>query len=325
MNNKLPHLTWLLLILVVSSFFSAYAHPGRTDANGGHWNRQTGTYHFHTGEYSGKKSNDNSSSSKYKSFTPPYDPPAKNPYKQNDSKNNNLNNETSNNTNPKNIKSRKFEIVWNFIILIFIPIISTCYFCGFIYEIILENFLRNTKLLCNKIHEFQHFQTEIAETNIKIYGLESQLHVPDIYEFAEDNLPKDKQCNSNWGTSFTLYKSKTGNKLHSKYKCCSAVKPTHIYWYWKNGSLPNSLCVKCSSNYIVPDMSWYENSLQYNQAKLKKRRLKSQCQQLCDEIEKLHKKCNYVGRRWVVIFNNESKNTLYEANRKYNEFKNEIF
>ena len=31
-----------------------YAHSGRTDVNGGHWDRSTGTYHYHTGEYAGR-------------------------------------------------------------------------------------------------------------------------------------------------------------------------------------------------------------------------------------------------------------------------------
>lgn len=35
----------LLLLLTVP----AYAHPGKTDANGGHYNRSTGEYHYHHG------------------------------------------------------------------------------------------------------------------------------------------------------------------------------------------------------------------------------------------------------------------------------------
>lgn len=49
----------LLLVVCISCICTAFAHPGRTDANGGHWNRSTGTYHYHTGEYAG---NDSSSS-----------------------------------------------------------------------------------------------------------------------------------------------------------------------------------------------------------------------------------------------------------------------
>ena len=37
------------LILVLSAAPSALAHPGRTDANGGHTDRSTGEYHYHHG------------------------------------------------------------------------------------------------------------------------------------------------------------------------------------------------------------------------------------------------------------------------------------
>ena len=31
--------------------FAVYSHPGRLDANGGHYNRQTGEYHYHDGTH----------------------------------------------------------------------------------------------------------------------------------------------------------------------------------------------------------------------------------------------------------------------------------
>lgn len=37
----------LMLIFGVLLYDSAYTHSGRTDANGGHYNRKTGTYHYH--------------------------------------------------------------------------------------------------------------------------------------------------------------------------------------------------------------------------------------------------------------------------------------
>lgn len=40
----LPIIVLLLLLTV-----PAYAHPGKTDANGGHYNRSTGEYHYHHG------------------------------------------------------------------------------------------------------------------------------------------------------------------------------------------------------------------------------------------------------------------------------------
>lgn len=37
----------LMLVSSVLFYDSAYTHSGRTDANGGHYNRKTGTYHYH--------------------------------------------------------------------------------------------------------------------------------------------------------------------------------------------------------------------------------------------------------------------------------------
>lgn len=35
--------------LTIGCFTTSYAHPGRTDSNGGHYNRSTGEYHYHHG------------------------------------------------------------------------------------------------------------------------------------------------------------------------------------------------------------------------------------------------------------------------------------
>lgn len=45
--KKIIPLFTLLIILVFSSM--VYAHPGRTDENGGHYDRSTGEYHYHHG------------------------------------------------------------------------------------------------------------------------------------------------------------------------------------------------------------------------------------------------------------------------------------
>ena len=36
-------------VMLVFLLTGVVAHSGRTDANGGHWNRKTGTYHYHNG------------------------------------------------------------------------------------------------------------------------------------------------------------------------------------------------------------------------------------------------------------------------------------
>lgn len=42
---------FVLTCLLTFSGFLADAHPGRTDSNGGHWNRKTGEYHYHNSGY----------------------------------------------------------------------------------------------------------------------------------------------------------------------------------------------------------------------------------------------------------------------------------
>ena len=36
---------FLVLVFTLALAATAFAHPGRTDSNGGHWDRRTGTYH----------------------------------------------------------------------------------------------------------------------------------------------------------------------------------------------------------------------------------------------------------------------------------------
>ena len=44
----------LTIFLILISFCSIiYAHSGRTDKYGGHYNRSEGTYHYHSGQYAG--------------------------------------------------------------------------------------------------------------------------------------------------------------------------------------------------------------------------------------------------------------------------------
>lgn len=38
-----------LLLAAMICCVAGFAHPGKTDANGGHWDRSTGTYHYHHG------------------------------------------------------------------------------------------------------------------------------------------------------------------------------------------------------------------------------------------------------------------------------------
>ena len=50
MNKKIIA-TIITVVFAIILSITAFAHSGRTDANGGHWDRKTGTYHYHNSGY----------------------------------------------------------------------------------------------------------------------------------------------------------------------------------------------------------------------------------------------------------------------------------
>ena len=53
---------FIAVFMIVSAMTPVFAHSGRTDSNGGHWDHSNGTYHYHNNG-SGSSSNSSSSSS----------------------------------------------------------------------------------------------------------------------------------------------------------------------------------------------------------------------------------------------------------------------
>lgn len=54
--------TFILAAMLLIICTNVYAHPGRLDSNGGHYNRKTGEYHYHRGTGSSSSSNSSSNS-----------------------------------------------------------------------------------------------------------------------------------------------------------------------------------------------------------------------------------------------------------------------
>lgn len=52
--------SWILFVFLISLSAIVFAHSGRTDANGGHYNRKTGEYHYHNGGPTYNSSNNSS-------------------------------------------------------------------------------------------------------------------------------------------------------------------------------------------------------------------------------------------------------------------------
>lgn len=62
---------FLFLLIFQILTFPVLSHPGRTDSNGGHYNRSTGEYHYHNGEYAGRTQSSSSSKKESYSYTSP--------------------------------------------------------------------------------------------------------------------------------------------------------------------------------------------------------------------------------------------------------------
>ena len=63
--------TFLICVFVFSFSISVSAHPGRTDSNGGHYNRKTGEYHYHNGSSAGRNTGGSSGDYTYSHFAGP--------------------------------------------------------------------------------------------------------------------------------------------------------------------------------------------------------------------------------------------------------------
>lgn len=352
---------WLILICILIMFcsFIASAHPGRTDANGGHWDRKTGIYHFHTGEYAGHSSSDSSSYKTHEPFTPPYKPQAENPYK------NNKEIETASDTSidVKEILEDILAIafcIWyigGFIFWDFekgdgcftfgISTILIVCLIGYLIEEKTEVFftliltvvvlvplilklkkkytiaLTDVDIYLNSFHRLDKCHKELFQIATQIESCKTVL-IPDLYEINIDNLPKDKNSVRDWGKSFTLYKTNSGTKLHTKYNCCSAANPLHVYHCRNYHNFSKLLCKKCANDYRTPDMSWYENYLKCKQLIAEQQSIENNCNCLQTEIKRLHKSCNSMRTKTLIVFSRKTKKTLQEANYKYKKMQKDV-
>lgn len=54
---KIRKIVVLILLFLYAFIITSFAHSGRTDSNGGHYDRSTGEYHYHNGGSSSQNSN----------------------------------------------------------------------------------------------------------------------------------------------------------------------------------------------------------------------------------------------------------------------------
>lgn len=241
----------LVLALVAALIMPASAHPGRTDSNGGHWNRSTGEYHYHHGypehqHYNGEcpydfddKTGQNSGSSsggggggsyvKPKPTPTPTPKPTPTPTPE-----------------PSDSPILVFVRGLGFVIL---GLFALSFLASIIGAVL--SFIESTK----EKEKAQKAWNEERERLIKEYGQRDPkiiAGVPPDIEFDEKGLPF-KKGEDFWGEEFTVYVSPTGKSFHLKRGCSGAKDALHIFYL--GGRRP---CYKCARDYLRKEYPWYD-------------------------------------------------------------------
>lgn len=257
-----------ICIFITLSF--SMAHPGRTDSNGGHYNRSTGEYHYHhgysahqhingvcpydfndkTGSNSGssssssKKDDANSAAQTPKPSVTAAPSPSPTPFIAA--------------SQAKVIETAKHELTGSektaivlFIIFVVIP-------CGYmIYATIdMHKQERLVALPSKDPPEYEIIDIiDCAESCNTTSNNTPKL--PFGVEIGPDGLPKEQGANG-WGKRFTFYVSKSGKAYHQSPHCTKGAN-LRIHACLVGNRKP---CEKCHP--LLPDLSWFCN---YNYTK----------------------------------------------------------
>lgn len=218
---------------------TVFAHSGRTDSQGGHYDRSTGEYHFHHGY----------SAHQHPNGVCPYDF-----HDATEHKNSSTSNSSSSNKESYNIikeenkisedKSQKEDNTsWIIIVLIIgWPAVGLIY--AFIESI-------KERVEKKRILEQEKLEKEAFLQEIKGKTLRELINIPPYYKMV-NGLPVDNN-NQLYG-SLTVYISKSGTHYHFKKGCCSANTPIHLY----RAIGKYVPCSKCSpSHFTIPQ--WFKD------------------------------------------------------------------
>ena len=158
------------------------AHPGRTDSQGGHYNRETGEYHFHNGDSANKKNNTSKNNYNYS-------------YYYEDYSSTNKNNVVANNDSNTNKEDNELRAFWwitiIFVILSFVAIfIIKAIYNNKLNELNSTIYRKKNEITClqDKLETIQQeYVDAMVYANKSIYEITSIPHNVDI---AVDGTPK---------------------------------------------------------------------------------------------------------------------------------------
>lgn len=243
---KFKWVTCLLLVVVLLTY-PVFAHSGRTDANGGHYDTSTGEYHYHHGypphqhydmngdgivdcpyefdDQTGVNSGASSSGEKQKTNTAAV-------------------------SVPENSEKDKGGSSWLKIMLSILAYPAG--FCAFAFVISLPGIIQDRK----------KYKIEKALYTSQYSGkrMEQLVSIPYGASIGTDGLPQSTVAGGKWGLEYTFYVTKSGHAYHRKCGCSGAQQPVNAYdlkrysMYGRyKGFKP---CGRCKP--VVPDLGWVD-------------------------------------------------------------------
>lgn len=239
---------FIMCITLFIFFFlsiTVYAHPGRTDANGGHYDRSTGQYHYHTGEYAGKRGGGTPS----ETLPPVVTISASSPTGSESIQINQDNSEVAN------------MPTWGYTVLLMLSFLFLLLYVKLVStkrELSWEQEHHSTEMaeIAKSLNEFhkmmedQYGKDYIYELTGAPYGYKLNKTMDEIYSDAGDS------CAFFYASS---YFTSTKSKFHKK-NCRYAPEysPKNIYFLHKNRIEPCKIC-----NPYFPSMEWADAAVRY--------------------------------------------------------------
>ena len=341
-----------LLLFCIAVFYPTFAHPGSLDANGGHYNRKTGEYHYEGLHTEGHSSNSSSS------YYPPSDYISRDSHehalKRYEDRITELNDRLSQNTTEylgkiselteekssllqeltDTKKHRKALVIIVFIIL-FVSICSITSVCSsknYTIQRLTEKFSQktaNSDLVTAyeiSILKFQNLLYQKESLTSQIEELKKTLpSIPCGYDTDTNGLPKEKDA-TDWGKTFTVYVSPNGYLIHTRPDCIKTTIKYNIYSVHQayDGKIP--FCKKCRHNYHVPQLSWVKNHHKFkNLNNDYDTFLKNQFIPTAKELQTNHDKCHNLYNKQDYLFRaSEIGKKILLLIREYNKIKRHI-
>lgn len=237
-----------LFCLIPILLGTASAHPGKTDADGGHHDYENqsglGSYHYHHGYPAHLHENG----------LCPYDFDDKTGWNSGTS-GNGSSKDTSSSSSPAKVPSESQQTdfpLWGWILI------------GIFAFFALGSLIEGIEISLSQWRTRKRSEQKLRLEYQTLYGgksAEAVCGMPEDTEIGKDGLPKEIGADG-WGTKYTFYRSRTGKTYHRAGCHPSATIPVHAVHL-----LSLKPCQKCHPQ--APDTIWFQTYKQIKEIKQK--------------------------------------------------------